>query len=1777
VEGGDLFVSTIDERIVSMQFQGDQFLSGVQKSLAALDKLNTKLKMEEGTKGLTNVGAAAEGQAGKLSRIGDAVEGIAGKFKSLNVIAIAALSTITSRAVLAGQQMLSSFTFKPIIDGFREYETTINSVQTILSNTAAAGTKISDVNKVLLELNHYADQTIYNFSEMAKNIGTFTAAGVDLKTSVDSIKGIANLAALSGSNSQQASTAMYQLSQAISAGRVSLEDWNSVVNAGMGGTVFQRALAQTAEKMGTLDKGAVKLTGSMKNVSIGGKSFRESITAKPGEKSWLTSDVLTKTLAQFTGDLSDAELKAEGFNKTEIEAIQNQARMAKQAATQVKTFSQLVGTLGEAVGSGWSQTWQTIFGDFDEARTLFTNVSNVLGGFVNASANARNKVLADWKALGGRTAIINAISNAFKALVTVVKPIRDAFRQIFPAVTGKQLADMSKSLESFTKNLSIGGTTANNLKRTFAGLFAILDIGWQIIKQVVKTILDLAGVATEGSGGILNFTGSIGDFLVKLDTAIKKGDDLSNFFKGLGKFIAGPIKLIKTLGGYLLHLFDGFEGNQAADKTIKALGLLGKLGNGIGSVWSKLGAIFRAVWKTIQPIVTKVASFFQGLAGAVSGALSGVNFDDFLHTVNTGLFAGLVLLLKKFVDRFTKGGGDGEGFLDGIKSAIEGLTGTLEQMQNVLKAATLLEIAAAVALLTVSLVALSKLDAQQLAVSLSAITVMFSQLIGAMVVLQKFTTGAGAIKLPLIAAGFIILAAAVDILAIAVTQLAKLDWNELAKGLTGVVVILGALVAVAHLMPNKVKMINASIGMIAMAAAVKILASAVADLSGMSWGDLVKGLVGVGLILGGLALFTKFAVVDKGGITTGAGLLLMAAAIKVIASAIGDLAALSWGEVVKGLVTMAGALVIITGAVDGLEASLPGIVAFGVAAAALLVIAKSLDEMGQMSWGEIGKAMVVLFGSLTLIAAGLAAMEAALPGAAALIVAAGALLILGNVMVQAGGMSWMEIGKAMVVLAGSLTLLSAALIAMEASLPGAAALIVAAGALAILAPVMVILGGMSWGAIIKSIVALAGALIVIGTVTAVLGVASPLIAAFAVAVGVLGVAMLAAGIGVAAFGIGLTLIAASGAAAAGALIGILDMLIGAVPKIIDLIGKLLASLLDLVINLAPKFAAAFNALLGAIVSVIATNTPKINGMILSLLTQLLESMLKYVPRMVDAGSRLIIAFLNGIAKNAGKMVSAATNVIVAFINGISKNLPRIINAGLNLIVNFVNGLANGIRSHTAAMQAAGRNLASAIIDGMTGGLASGVGRIVSEARSVASSALNAAKSVLGIHSPSKEFYKIGAYVNQGFAQGLRSGNKSDVDSAFNSLKSQLSSAMQDSQKDVESLTAKLKKLENARKKDRDAINSTKKALAEAKKEHAAELKAYNALNKSLTANHNKLDALATQYATLTDKIKSANDALQDAIKTRDDYNKQIVDQYSKAAAPAADQSVADYLSALTDQVRNTKTFANAVTQLRALGLNDDLYQQILSAGIDDLPFVQDLLAGGKGAITQINALQSQLDATASSLGKTASTQLYQAAVDSAQGLVDGLKKQQAAIQAQMNTIAAGMVSAIKKALGIKSPSRVFREVGNYSGQGLAEGLANSMGTVNKSAEQVATSAVVTLQKSLSDVSKMTISELDLQPKITPVLDLSDIQKNSSKLDGMLSKATLSTVGAYSGAQSVSDSIQNTRDSDSLGSDQPNSVIFTQNNYSPKAISAAETYRNTNNQISKAKKALQGGG
>lgn len=529
--------TTVDNRVVEMQFDNKQFESGVHTTLDSLKKLREGLKLGNAAKGFDELDRASKKVS--FNPLINSADIVAKRLSTLGIIGMTALQNITNTAMTAGKRIASAFTIDPVKSGFQEYETQINAVQTILANTESKGSTLKDVNAALDELNHYADMTIYNFTEMTRNIGTFTAAGVDLKTSVAAIKGIANLAAVSGSTSQQASVAMYQLSQALASGTVKLMDWNSVVNAGMGGQVFQDALKETARVHGVAIDAMIEKEGS----------FRETL-----KNGWLTSELLTETLSKFTGDLTESQLKSMGYTDEQIAGIVKMGQTASDAATKVKTFSQLFDTLKEAAQSGWTESWETIVGDFEQAKETLTKVSDTLGAIIQASSDARNNLLKG--ALGDRTVTAEQFDQLLKesgiGYKSLTQMLKNAARE-----HGIDIDRMILDNGNFRDSLKEQWLTADILEESMKKLgtttsdYTVVagDTLSTIAQKYGTTVKELAKLNDISDVNIIN-VGQVLKISEALETSIDLTDKQQSSFKNLIDTLNAPTgrdKLIESI------------------------------------------------------------------------------------------------------------------------------------------------------------------------------------------------------------------------------------------------------------------------------------------------------------------------------------------------------------------------------------------------------------------------------------------------------------------------------------------------------------------------------------------------------------------------------------------------------------------------------------------------------------------------------------------------------------------------------------------------------------------------------------------------------------------------------------------------------------------------------------------------------------------------------------------------------------------------------------------------------------------------------------------------------------------------------------------------------------------------------------------------------------------------------------------------------------------------------------------------------------------------------
>lgn len=1402
---------TVDERIVEMRFDNKQFEQNVQTSLSTLDKLKRSLNLDGAEKGLENVNTAAKNC--NMSGLTSAVETVHAKFSAFEVMAVTALANITNSVINTGKQMLHSLTIEPISQGFEEYELKMGSIQTIMMSTGAS---LEEVNGYLNELNTYADRTIYSFADMTSNIGKFTNAGVKLEDAVMAIQGVSNEAAISGANANEASRAMYNFAQALSAGYVKLIDWKSIENANMATVEFKTQLLEAAVAAGTVEKTADGMyrvltennQGSTMDDAIDAtKNFNDSL-----QYQWMTTEVLVNTLRDYADETTDI------------------GKRAFAAAQDVKTFTQLMDTLKEAVGSGWAMTWEILFGDFEEAKTLWTSLSNSIGGFIDAQSDARNSMLQGWKDMGGRTALIEAAKNAFEGLASVVKPISEGFREIFPPITFERLYNLTVGLKEFTSHLKLSESASKNLKNTFKGLFAVLDIVKQAFSAIFNAIVPLFGGLDDLGGGILTVTGGIGEWLVRLDEFIKKNDIFNKAIQGVIEFVgkaAGAFKdfamevkdkfnlpdletvkesakdflrtlkeKIKVPGLELVHsMLERIHermsqvGESAGNMKSGVVEAIGAMGEALANC--KFIQLLQALWNGVKTIVSGIAEALGGLADTLIKKIGNADFSGIIDLLNGLSIGGIALAISKFLKSFTEPFEGLSGLLENVTGILDGVRGCFEAYQTNLKAGTLLKIVSAMAILAASIVAISLIDSDKLSASLGTITVLFGNLLGSLAIFNKISSSTG--RTMKACAAMIAMAAAVSILAGAMKKVASLDWEGVAKGLVSIAGLSAIVVASAKIMSSgSGQLVKGATSLVIFAGAIKILASVCEDLSKLKWDELAKGLTGVGILLGEVAVFLRIAKFSSKAISTATGIVILAEAMKILASSCKDFGQMEWGEIGKGL-TSVGVLLLEIASFTNLTGNAKHVISSGLAlieiAAAMKIFASAMSDFANFSWEQIAKGLVSMGGALAEVAIATKLMPKNMVGiGTGLVIVGAALEIVANVLGKMGNFSWDQIAKGLVTMGVALAEFAVGLNFMKGTLGGSAAMLMAATALAVLTPVLSVLGAMSWMSIAKGLVTIAGAFTVLGVAGAVLTPLIPTIlglsGAFAlIGVGVLavGAGLLAAGAGLSALAVGFTALAAAGAAGATAIVASLTVIITGVatliPAVLEKIGEGIIAFCRVIAESAPAIGETIKAVILSLLDVLLECVPQIADGALALIDAVLAALVKHTPSIVDSIFQFLIKVLEGITKNLPELIKAAIDVLMAFFSGIVDALSGI---DVNVLLKGIAGV--GLLS---AIMLALSAVASLVPGAMAGVL--GMGVIIAELALVLA-AVGALSQIPGlswlIGEGGKLLQGIGAAIGQ-FVGGIVGGFMSGVSSQFPQIGADLSAFMTNIQPFIE--------------------------------------------------------------------------------------------------------------------------------------------------------------------------------------------------------------------------------------------------------------------------------------------------------------------------------------------------------------------------------------------------------
>lgn len=1291
-----------------------------------LDKLGLKNPFGSSTQGASELQRAAQAAGGPqgMGVLEGGVTAVSSKFIALSTIAITALSNITNRAINAGTTFLKSFTIQPIMDGMREYETTLQSIQTVQANTDAP---LKEVEASLQRLNAYSDTTIYNFGQMAKNVGTFTAAGVDLETSVASIQGIANIAALSGSSAEQAAMAMYQLSQAIAAGKVGLMDWNSVVNAGMGGKKLQNALLQTAVAMGEIEQSSVKLVGPMKKLTVNGQSFRESIMAG-GDEPWLSSEVLVNTLAALDGRFSvayqkaqltekgvrkftDAQIKSNmaearanlekkngvKYSDAQYKELLKMAEASTKAAQDVKTLGQVFSIARETIGSGWAASFKNVFGNLKEAKVLFTGMSTGLGDIIRANALARNELLSKWGKLGGRDTLIDGLKDAWSSFYSVIQAVGKGFRDVFPKKTATDLVAMTQTFADFMHSLLPSKETLADIRDIAGGVFAVFHIGKQILSGVVDGFKALFDSVGGGNGNFLDFFAAIGNGIKEFDAFLEKSGLITTFFTTLGQILSVPLALLAGVGDIIGSIFGGFDAG-AAEKVGDAVGVVGERLSGIEVIGERLRSFFSSLGNVFANLGKFIGESLVKIGDVVASAFTADTFGKTLDVINTTLLGALVLLIRNFFTKGVKIDLTG-GLFDGIKETLGSATSAFENMQNTLKADILLKLAGAIAVMAAALLVLSMIDPGALTKALGAMTAGFGILIGAMAVLMKTMGAAGIVQLYVITSGMTKMALSILLLAFALKTLASIKFGDMLRGLVGLAIMMKIISKVMPtLAANSKGMVKASSSLILLGIALNILALALKVFASMSWEEMIKGLVGMTAVLIILAGALKIMPDMK---AEGIGLVLLAVAMNILALALKMFATMSWGEIVKGLVTLAGALFIISAAINTMPKTMMlQAAALVLVAGALTVLAGALKIMGSMSWDEIKKGLIALGVSLLMLALGLQAIG-----------------VVGTV--------------------------------------GAVGLLAAAAALAIFAPVMLALGAMKWSSIIKSLVVLAGIFVILGVAGYFLAPLTPVLMGLGVALLLMGAGLALAGAGALAAAMAFGIVVAAGSAGIQILAAMLATIIQAIPPAMAAFAEGLVRFVTIIGENAPAVAAAFGKVLIALIDKVIEILPKIGQLMQKLVNLIIKVLTNSIPRLANAGLRMITGLLKAFADNVGKIADQVTRLIVAFLQALGRNLPKIIDAGVKMIIKLLEGIAKAIRNNDEEFGRAGADVAIAIVEGTVKGLGAAGGQIKDKMIELAKDAWGAVKNFFGINSPSRLMRDtVGRQIAAGMAEGI---------------------------------------------------------------------------------------------------------------------------------------------------------------------------------------------------------------------------------------------------------------------------------------------------------------------------------------------------------------------------------------------------------------------------------------
>jgi len=1095
---------SVDERVVEMRFDNQQFEQGVHKTIGTLDRLKQSLNLNGAAKGLENIDQAARNVS--FDGIASGVESLEKRFSTFGIAGMRVVQNLTD-SVMGFAKKTIGFVTDGIISGGKRRAMNIENAHFQLQGLLKDEKKVQ---AVMDDAMNSVDGTAYAYDEAAKAASQFAASGMEAGENMQSaLRGITGVAAMTNSEYEDISRIFTTVA---GNGRLMGDQLLQLSSRGF------NAAATLAEYMTKVGNGAKVTEAEVRDmVSKGQVSFELFSAAMDdafGEHAKRANETFTGAMANVKASLARI---GEVFFSPLI--VQN--------GPLVKFFN----TLRERIND--------VKENIGPLAELFTD--SVIG-----MANAATKHLEKL----------------------------DLKKYL------KGIADFVKKIREFAAVFKLSEEGSKNLKSTFQGLFAVLDLVRLAIGSVIRVLSPMTGGIRRLGSAILMVTGKIGEWLVSLNQAVKKSSTLGGILEKVGGIVG-------FVGDHIAKAsvaFKDFVQGNLSDAAESRLTPFQKACETLKTVLSGLKEVLEEVAPDLAKLGGIVTDTLKKFGDGLSRAFHGDGFGSLSDLLNGGLMVGIGTGILNFIGHLQKSVMKASGMFSNVNSILTNVKTTLISYQAALKADVLMKIAKAIAILAASLLVLSLIDSEKLGGSLAAISVLFGELSAAMAIFNKTLGGGNITKLMASGSTMVAFSTAVLLLSFALKKIADIDSKQLIGALGGITALIVELVA-ASLVLSKWggKMKTSALGMILISEAVLILSKAVGKLAELNTEELKLGLIGVASLLGELAAFLILAKFGGLKVTQGLAIIEIAAALLILEKAVNGFAKMKFEEMKQGLLGVAGALAMITLAMKFMPKNLVGV-----------------------GLGLIG--------------------------------VAAALKIIASVIQQFGVMEWDEIGKSMTVLAGSMIILSVALNAMNGTLGGAAAMLVLSAALAVLTPCLKALGSMSLAEIGKAILMLGSAFMMFGLAGAVLGPIVPVILGLSAALALFGVAVAACGVGVLALSAGLTALAVSGMAGVTALVasmeilfvGILNVIIHSRKTMIEAIKTLVLSVVAVVVECAPAIVEGVLALVEEILKSLAVHTPNIVAYLMEFLIGLLNGVAERLPELIQAGANLIGAFFKGV-------------------------------------------------------------------------------------------------------------------------------------------------------------------------------------------------------------------------------------------------------------------------------------------------------------------------------------------------------------------------------------------------------------------------------------------------------------------------------------------------------------------------------------------------------------------